>query len=285
MQTIYIEHEGEGKTRGFRALLLAYVSAAKLWDGGDVGDAGKMKRGNQDKLVRPVYMMIGGSKSECATVLANLRSGEKGAIIGLHEDPSSSYTIRNAQKIELRRSAGYTVDPQVLSPDPETTQKPECHEVKIYELCREDPGMVDANDVAFLSLPAAHWINDVTLDVEGVVEHMRSIGYDDDDDFIRTITPLAPFFATRLAARSMAPLVADLRFFVQVLIASLIHKFATMSAEAVGPCAWAYDKDAGYVEYGLESIGLLPGIAFRASQEDVQSMLIEQVNLSSCWRS
>ncbi len=285
MQTIHIEHEGEGKTRSFRALLLAYVSAAKLWDGGDVSDAGKTKKGNQDKLVRPIYMMLGGSKSECATVLANLRSGERGAIIGLHEDPTCSYTKRNAQKIELRRSAGYKVDPQVLNPDPETGHRPECHEVKLYDLCREDPGMIDAHEAAFLSLPAAHWIDGAAFDVDGVVEHMKSIGYSDDECFLRTLIPLAPFFAVRLASRSMAPLVNDLRFFVQVLVGALKRSMATMSAEAAASSPWAYDKDAGYIEYGLASVGLLHGIAFRATQEEIRDLLIEQVKLSSIWRS
>jgi hypothetical protein len=284
MQTIYIEHEGDGKTRAFRALLLAYVCAAKLWDGGDVSEQGKTKHGSKDKLVRPVYMMIGGSKSECATVIANLRSGEKGAILGL-DDSTETWVTRKAQKIELRRSAKYAIDPQLLEVDVATEKRPECHEAKLYDLCREDPGMVDPTEVKFLSLPKASWIDPSTVDVDGVVSHMQSIGYKDNIEFLRLLALLAPFFATRLAARSLAPLVADLRFFVQVLVASLKCKLATMGAEAVGGSAWAYDKDAGYVEYGLSAIGLLPGIAFRATHEDVKALLIEQVKLSPLWRS
>lgn len=284
MQTIYIEHEGEGKTRAFRALLLAYVCAAKLWDGGDVSEQGKTKHGYKDKLVRPVYMLVGGSKSECMTVIANLRSGEKGVILKLDET-TEKWNTRNAQKIELRRSAGYDVDPQLLDVDPATDKRPECHEAKLYDLCREDPGMVDPFEAIFLSLPKASWIDSTLLDVDGVITHMQSIGYDGDVEFLRLLTKLAPFFATRLAARSLAPLVADLRFFVQVLVASLKCKFATMSAEVVGGSSWAYNKDAGYVEHGLSAVGLLPGIAFRATHEDVKAMLIEQVKLSSLWRS
>lgn len=284
MQTICIEHDGGGKTRTFRALLLAYVCAGKLWDGGDVSGEGKTKR-NADKLLRPVYMVVGGSKSECTTVIANLRSGERGAVLELGED-ANDYNIRKAQKVELRRSAGYFVDPQLLAPDVDTNQRPECHEIKIYDLVREDPGMVDPKEVAFLLLPARAWVDGISFDVDAVVDHMRSIGYlEEDVPFIRKLTPLAPFFATRLAARSMAPIIPDLRFFVQVLAAALDEGLATMSAEAVGGSAWAHDKNAGYVEYGLGDIGLFPGIAFRAKHEEVEKLLIDQVKLSSCWRS
>ncbi len=269
----------------FRALVLAYVCAGKLWDGGDVSGEGKAKRGSGDKLLRPVYMVIGGSKSECTTVIANLRSGERGSLIGLEEEPTD-YNLRGSSKVELRKSAGYTIDPQLMSVDLETNQRPECHEVKIYDLVREDLGMVDPDEAAFLSLPESSWIDGVSFDYDGVIEHMRSIGYPKEDEaFIRKITPLSPFFASRLAARSFAPVIADLRFFVQILAASLRAKFATMSAQVVGGSAWAYDKEAQYVEYGLADVGLLPGIAFRAKHTDIEKLFIEQVKLSSCWRS
>jgi hypothetical protein len=83
----------------------------------------------------------------------------------------------------------------------------------------------------------------------------------------------------------MAPIIPDLRFFVQLLAAALRGGFATMSAEVVCGRAWAYDESAGYVEYGLADVGLLPGVAFRAKHVDVEKLLIDQVKLSSCWRS
>jgi hypothetical protein len=285
MQTICIEHDGGGKTRTFRALLLAYVCAAKLWEGGDVSKEGKAKNKDADKLLRPVYMVVGGSKSECVTVVSNLRSGERGAVLKLEDEPND-YNIRKGQKVELRRSAGYVVDPQLLAPDTETNQRPECHEIKLYDLVREDPGMVDPDEVAFLSLPSMAWVDGISFDVDAVIEHMRSIGHPKEDDpFIKKLIPLSPFFATRLAARSMAPIIPDLRFFVQLLAAALRGGFATMSAEAVCGRAWAYDESAGYVEYGLADVGLLPGVAFRAKHVDVEKLLIDQVKLSSCWRS
>lgn len=252
-RTLTIETAEGKKGRSFSAELLCFVTADHLWDGG---------RTNSSAL-RPVVMVIAGSDAQMGPFVANLRGGRKAV-------ESSSYRSRGDRRFELLRSAGYAFAWQRF---------PEGAVVTAYlpDLIRLDPGMVNPAGAKFLLLPAKEWVGAelARIDVDGLVAHADAVGliggrWGVSAEEARDFAPLASLFVAYLDRRVRAPIVADARFHMQVLLACIERGYAVYVGQRdrgrVGMAAERFDECG----FGLP-------IAFQAKQEQIDTLLAEQV--------
>lgn len=254
-RTLVIESGESGKGRSFAAELLGYATADALWEGG--GNSGV-------NGVRPVYLTLAISEQEAGPFLANLRAGRKAAFAG----------ERHPKKFELLRSAGYAFA---------TQRHPEGVLATAYlpELFRIDPGMVDPAGVRFVVLPEAAWcrLEATRIDVAGAVAHTQALGllkeaaahWERWDISVASLVPTSALFAAYLDRRVRAPLIPDLRFYLQVLLAALNARVATLGVDT-------YRPHLGFECHLLEELGFARGVAFIASHEQVETLLATEVS-------
>lgn len=265
MKTLRIEPQKEGKGRTFTAVMLACVTADRLWEGGLTG-AG----------IRPAFLMYAASDGEARSFTANVRLGRKALV------SESSYGRRKDPYLELLRSADYVFS---------TQRFPEGSVVTAFlpELFQLDPGMVDPKGASFVILPSQEWVSRQKVDTRPLVDHMMRLGRIDTTqphpsgdwptlEQVEHLATIAPLFAAYLDRRTRAPLLQDSRFHLQVLVAFLKEGQASTSSDSSHyRKAFGRTRTLGFQEEGLEDVGLIPGIAFRASHDEIERVLAEEV--------
>lgn len=278
---------GGGKGRTFAATCLATVECDRIWKSG--GGASK----------RPIWAMFAGSENELRPFMANVVAGRR---VEFEGDKSRD------QQLEFLRSVGFRVTWQ---------KEPEGSVVTVFlpELFELDPGMVDPDGAAFVCMPSRAWVEAQKIDAAPIIEHalkfelweassnqkkLLARNFDSreeyrealieqkkeqakQDELLASLVPVSFLFASYLDRRTRFPLYADGRFYLQLMLACLKQ----------GLASWPDDgRYRGYGERGpfghnlkefkaagLEDVGLVQPIAFKASHDEIGAILDEQVSL------
>ncbi len=261
---LVIAPQHEGKGRVFSASMLASVTADHLWDGG---------RTDTEKE-RPVWMALAGTESELRAFCANLQTGR-------HAEIAKDHGGRSKDRVEALKSAGYHYAWQRV-PDVGAM-------VTVYlpDLFRIDPGMVDPAGIRFIAMPSQAWVSAQQVDTAGPVAHVRRVGlagrrdeYGDaaDDAYLARLVPMAALVATYLDRRTRCPLVADVRFYLQVLVAALDERLALLPNDDSGDRQWRGDRwRSAFEATGLASVGMATPVAFMTGHERFEAFLADQV--------
>ncbi len=170
--------------------------------------------------------------------------------------------------------------------------------VHLPDLVALDPGMVDPKGITFVVsegrdylaaeakkmkvaeivsyakyLPMVKEVNEPSLDRWG---HVYS-GWEKplSDETLAELVPLAYLFVLYLSNRSRAPIPPDGKFYLQVLLACLQRGLASFSlGDGYGDDRrFGRNKVYQFKEEGLEVGRLAPGIAFKASHEEIEETL------------
>ena len=260
MRETIIEPQVEGKGRSFKALCLASVEADLLWSGGQT----------ETLELRPVWAMFAGSEQELRPFMANLRTGRR-------LDMGSSSYRRKADRMTFLRSAGYTVTWQ---------REPEGSVATVYlsDLFEMDPGMIDPEGAAFLLLPTVAWASAQKIDIAPLIQHVKPLikGYNLSDEYLAEMVPSAFLFAAYLDRRTRCPILADGRFYLQLMLACLAQGLASLPSDDLYNLyrsEFGVHKRFGIKTTDTESVGLSRGIAFKASHAEIELLLAEQVTL------
>jgi hypothetical protein len=268
VRTLQTEAESEGKGRTFRAALLAYVRADCLWDGA----------ATESGVVRPAWFACAASDAEIRPFMANLRCGRKAVV------PESSNTKKYQLRFELMRRAGYEYATQ-------RTNAGTCVTAFLPELFRLDPGLVDPKGARFVVLPSRAWVETETArlgrEAGAAVRHVERVRRRVDTSgrpapdraVLEALAPVAPLFCAYLDRRVRAPLVPDPRFQLQVVVAMLDAGLASFGHEphSFRERGWGQHDGFWFLEVDTAAAGLAPGIACRASHEEIEALLAEQV--------
>lgn len=278
---VRIEPKAQGKGRTFRATYLASAIADSLWSGGttDTGD-----------VERPVFAVFAGSDAELRPFVANLMLGRR----ALTQD---GYYRRRARGFEFLRSAGYRYTWQ---------REDEGSLVTVYlpELFLMDPGMVDPKVARFVLLPPKHWADGQKIETAAIVKHAKRLPLvkqvnappkeewrrerwtpEDaplSEEKLAALVPTAYLFAAFLDRRTRAPLVADGRFYLQLMLACLKAGYASWSCgdrHSYGERPFGQNAALKFETYGTDDAGLLPGLAFEAQHDVLEPLLADEVGL------
>lgn len=254
MKEIYIQPSKEGKGRVFSSLLLSYIEADFLWEGGKA----------QTDTHRPIWMMFAGSDNELRPFIANLQVGRK-ADIG----------HRSNEKFEVLKSAGFHAAWQ---------RTPHGSVVTLYapDLFNLDPGMVDPKGVEFCLLPAKSWLAGVRI-APDTRAYFQSLGVKADEELEDYLLRLAPLFVAYLDRRTRCPIVPDPRFYVQILVNALTDGLASLGRDDDRyfnsySRVWG-ENVSKFIEHQVSSVGLMRSLAFQAKHEIVETFLAEQVQI------
>ena len=261
MRDVHILPAVEGKGRTFRATLLASVEADLMWQGGlSAGDN-----------IRPVWAMFCGSDQELRAFCANLQMGRKITF-------NRQYGYRRKEdRMEFLKSSGYQTIWQ-------REEEGSILTVFLPELFQIDPGMVDPVGIKFILLPTQTWHSTQDTDIAPLLRHVALLkDYNVTEEWIAEWAPTAFLFASYLDRRTRCPLVADGRFFLQLMLACLKYGAATFSV----PSGYHYSRDLGfgiherrqYHEDDIAAVGLRPGICFSADHEGFEVLLAREVEL------
>lgn len=257
----YLIQQGTGeKGRVFSAHALAIVTASALFP-----------EGNQDKGIRPAWAMFGGSEAQLRPFTANLRVGAKADLAGSGRRSSE-------KRLEFLRSVQYQVAWQ---------REPEGALVTLFhpELFRLDPGMVDPEGAKFILLVPSHWLEAQTVDFRPALEHALRLNYPIEGV---SLCKVAYLFAAYLDRRTRCPLIADGRFYLQILCAALKQGLASVPGTDTtygSRCSrgWDHHRSHGFDATGLDQVGIQVAISFRASHERLEEFLAEQVAVYYEW--
>lgn len=264
------------KTRRFSAILLGYITADLMWEGGSA-------KTDDD---RPIYLAVAGPPTTLNPFLANLRSGRKAVI------DNKNYS-RTQERIQCLKSAGYETTTTTVGRDSVAT-------LMLPELFAVDPGMIDPHVCRFLSIPPAWWtseqfhslLSDQNM-VNAIIAHARSLGLMSDgrdrllpiprqqsaEEILRLI-PLATHFALCLDRRTRRPIITDPRFFLQLFVSALHHGLASVPGWSGYP-AWGHQEWAkGFKMVGTNEMGFSAGVMFTAQhQGGVDAFLSKNVQM------
>lgn len=263
MREVQISPQTEGKGRTFRATLLASVEADLLWPGGQTVS---------DNL-RPVWAMFGGSDQELRAFMANLTLGRKAEF-----PKANSYSRRKADCMEVLKSSGYQVAWQ-------REEEGSLATIFLPELFQIDPGMVDPMGARFILLPTQTWASKQKLDIPSLVAHSRLCNYlEFSPEQLAAWAPMSYLFAAYLDRRTRCPLVADGRFYYQLMLSCLEHGLASFATpkdtyrnhDSLG---FGSHPKHQYHEADTTSVGLLPGLAFNAPHDTIDALLAKEVAL------
>lgn len=263
IQRAVIEPQTEGKGRSFSAVCLASVEADLLWEGGQTNTEEK----------RPVWAMFAGSEQELRPFMANLRTGRRIEL-------PNEYGHSRSERMTFLKSARHTVTWQREVEGSIAT-------VYLPELFLMDPGMVDPDGIAFVVLPSDAWSKSQVIDQAPLVQHVAPLvprNYDRSpvltEDTIAEMVPLAFLFASYLDRRTRCPLLADGRFYLQLMLACLEEGVASLPAERHGYSReWGVGQRFGFIATGTKELGMSHGIAFKAEHHEIDKILAEQVTL------
>jgi hypothetical protein len=283
MKTLRIEKQSarqgakKPKTRSFTAVLLSFVTADLLWEGGQASANEK----------RPVYLSVAQTDAAMRPFLANLLAGQKAEILGRH----SGYDDAGGNKLRLLKSAGYRTAVQRFNG---TT----IVHIWLGELFDLEPGMVDDEMCRFISAPPGWWCDEQSQNLSGkqiddVLAHMEALGLlgggasrlntpgGFDRDELVALVPAAVHFTAMLDRRTRRPLVNDLAFSVQLYMAALGYKLASYEtadsyrSRRWDRASWCY----GFVVEDYTGRAFPSPIIFRANRADLDTFLAEQVQL------
>jgi len=261
-----IQQKEGAKGRAFGATCLGFASADGLWE-------------TSGKTIRPVWAMFAGTDAELRPFVTNLRLGRKA------ERQSNHGRGGDDERLEFLKSVGYQVTWQ---------RETEGSIVTLFhpEFFRLDPGLIDPAAIQFVLLVPKDWSDAQAVDIDAAVNHTRAMAPRVDPSLLESLVPTAYLFAAFLDRRTRCPLVADGRFYLQLLVASLDQRLASLP----GNCArynqdrreWGHHSRHGfnfevggerYCRDGIETIGLLHAISFSASHDVFEAFLAEQVSL------
>lgn len=280
MQRLVIEKQpeskrGKGKTKVFSGMMLGYMTADFLWDGG-----------GKENTVRPLFLALAGSEPSLRPLVANLQSGKRAYAEDVKERGLWN-SRRNHQWFEILKSAGYVYH----------WQRGETSTVTIYQhrMFLADPGLIDPEQCQFVVLTPQWWstqqhrkLLDSQEDVEWVMNHARRLELTETNNVLDAppftpaellaTVPQAVRFAHFLDKRTRRPLLSDMAFCLQVYLSALssgIASFSYGSGEKWGRARWS----SQFREKGMEHLGFLPGVAMNCSQNQVDMFLSDQVRL------
>lgn len=302
MVDLAIAPKVEGKGRTFRAICAGYQTADRLWPGGATVDRG-------DTVLRPTLAVFFGTEGELRPFHANLQLGREALVVGRDNKKTG---------LEFLKSTGYKSFWQRVDgrADGVADGAQDASIVTVYlpDLYALDPGMVDPKVIQFVLSPSARWAVDQfrpgpsAIPVSEMIEYARGLPLvrrrnattrklwndreprepDLPDARLAELAPAAYLFAAYLDRRSRAPIPPDGRFYLQLLLACLEAGLAALSVDR-NTYGWADRNNEsfgrgsaaalGFSEVGLCAVGHLPGLAFRATHEDLEVLLAEEVGL------
>jgi hypothetical protein len=263
MREVYITPQTEGKGRTFQAVCLASVEADALWDGGQT---------NTDDM-RPVWAMFANSEQELRPFMMNLKSGRKCSIV------KGQQYRRKDERMEMLRSAGYTTTWQREAEGSIATSF-------LPDLFHMDPGMVDVKGGTFVLLPTQEWVNAQQIELGPLVQHARefvpTMPYEKSpaltDDQLAELVPTSFLFAAYLDRRTRCPLLADGRFYLQLMLACLKEGLASFpNGNSYQSHEFGVHGSFRFTTIGTEDVGFAKAIAFSASHSEIERVLAEQV--------
>lgn len=255
----------EGKGRTFTSLCPAMILADGIWANST----------DDINTWRPVWAMFASSENELRPFMMNAQLGRK----------IEEVSRRDAKRLEMLKSARYHVTYQREAEGTVAT-------AYLPDFFRLDPGMVDPAQASFILLPTREWFDAQRIDPKPLVDHTtRTLkdGARPDEDLLATLAPISYLFAAYLDRRTRFPLLADGRFYLQ-LLCSCLSKGLAMFPEKLGDrgyggyggyyrdAQWGYNRNARFFAEGLEDVGLLTPIAFHARHDDFGELLAEEVS-------
>ncbi len=262
MRDVVIAPQQEGKGRSFRATLVAAVEADSLWSGGETAT----------DHMRPVWAMFAGSEQELRPFGANLMTGRK----VMFADGKRAYGRKAREKLEVLRSAGFaTIRQRTLDGALLTAYLPDLFQI--------DPGMVDPAGAKFICMPNIADMAAQTIEVEPIARHVERLGHPLDASKLRALVPLSFLFAAYLDRRTRFPLLADGRFYLQLLCACLKEGLASWPAEtrSYRQEDFGHHSRFGFSAHAVDDVRLVEPIAFKATHDEIGAILDEQVTLFS----
>ena len=256
MRSVWIEPRQEGKGRTFRAVMLASVEADPLWSGGS----------GSNSSMRPVWAMFAGSDQELRAFMANVTAGR----LVMCERSRNVYRHGKEDRLEFLRSARYQT---IWQREEEGTVAT----VYLPDLFKVDPGMVDPSGIGFVLLPPQEWHAEQTLPTSALAKHLERCKYPElEPDWAHEWGTTAHLFAAYLDRRTRCPLIADGRFYVQLLAACLKNRLASFarkdsfSVRGFGVCHDYYETDT-------QAVGFRPGLVFKSGHTEFEALLAQEV--------
>jgi hypothetical protein len=270
MKDYEIQPQKDQKGRSFRATCLAVATADSLWEEGANGNA-----------IRPVWALFAGSEQEMRSFVANLKAGRKA------EPAQDNWRGGDEERFEFLRSVGFSTAWQ---------REPEGTLVTLFhpELFRLDPGLIEPAKIRFALFVPSDWSRAQRVDRTAPVRHVQPLAPKLAAEQLSTLVPAAYLFAAYLDRRTRCPLVADGRFYLQLLVASLDAGFASVPGRDVkynnySREEWGHHRSHRFnFEMGssyhdrlpLDSIGLEHAISFNSTHIDFEPFLAAQVKPS-----
>lgn len=268
MKDYEIQPQKNQKGRSFGATCVALATADSLWDEGANG-----------KAIRPIWAMFAGTETQLRPFAANLRMGRKA------EPAKAGWRGGDDERLEFLRSVGFSAAWQ---------REPEGALLTLFhpELFQLDPGLIDPTWIRFALFIPSDWSRAQQVDPTAPVRHVEPLVPKLDPAYLSSLVPAAYLFAAYLDRRTRCPLVADGRFYLQLLVASLDCGFASVPGRDVkynqySREEWGHHKrhcfnfEMGSSSYHgplpLGSIGLEHAITFHATHASFEPFLAEQV--------
>lgn len=268
MREFVIQPREAGKGRSFSATCAALITAY-----------GVFPEGNEGKTIRPVYALFANTDSELRSFMANLKSGRKA-------QPPGYGKKGDDERLEFLRSIGFQVYWQREAEGALAT-------IHHPELFRLDPGLIDPKGINFVLLVPADWAQAQDVDAASAVHHVQAISPHVGEARLSSLVSTAYLFAAYLDRRTRCPLVADGRFYLQLLVAALdtgmaslpgtdIRRSSMYSREEWGRHGHhSFDIEIGgsHAGFSLQTIGLEHAISVRVGHQEFEKLLAEQVTL------
>jgi len=268
MKDLVIQPSEGKKGRSFQAVCVAVMTANALFPEAN------------GKTIRPVFAMFAGTDQELRPFMANLRLGRKA------EPPIASYRKQgDGERVEFLKTVGFQVAWQ---------REAEGSIATIYhpDLFRPDPGMVDPAGITFVMLVPNDWADAQDVDLKAAADYVKGFGYKLTDEELQALVPTAYLFAAYIDRRTRCPLIADGRFYLQLLCAALDNGMASFPGSDVKYSyghrdEWGHNPKHGFNvsigSYnahhgpGLEVINARHAISFAAAHDAFEAFLAEQV--------
>lgn len=253
MDYIIAPQEGK-KGRSFMATCVAMMTANSLWEGSGSDN------------IRPVFAVFAGTDGELKPFMTNLRLGRKA-------DLFNTYRNRSGDRIEFLKSEGFYM----------TWQRETLGSLATIfhpDLFRVDPGMVDPRGIQFILTVPQDWYASQRLEKASVVQHVRRLmpTFKLTDEELEKLVPAAYLFAAYLDRRTRCPLIADGRFYLQILCSALEVGMASFPGTDV-----KYGRTDGFCgrfgfhAVGLDDIGISHAIAVHTPHTAFEEFLANEV--------
>lgn len=258
----------KAKGRSFAATLFAWVEADRLWEGGS----------SDTEVRRPVYAVLGCDDGAASFVKANIRLGRR-LDVPDGETGSRYDGVKTAERWEFLKSGAYRVDEQRI---PGVGSMLEVRMPSL--LLIEGDGMVDPKEASFVMLPTRAWCEAQHADNAAALRHLRAVGCKVPDATLHERFPYlaatGALFCAYLDRRTRCPIPADPRLYVQIMVGAIQAGLAGCSVPVdrhARETPFGCTRGLKYSEHGLDRVGLLPGVAFKALHEKLEPFLAAEV--------